>query len=557
MNSRLSAALLLWTALLAIAIYPPIKSGALSRSHWRKTFGVFLALLTLAFPVWRWCSLTYNGEINVDESMTLSQALKYQDDFMPWRSVVADAGGPLNTWVLFWVKPFGLDFGYLSARLTSLILMCGLSLLTLLSLAEVCRKKNVLLFALPLLTLLLATLNLDFLHFSSEQFPATLCAVVIWLLFKQLKHPEKWRSYLLGSICGALPFTKIQVVPGAFFLFAMGLSLPLLRTKFRPTLRANALIQCLGGITVPLLILIPVAATGAWSDFMHFYIRFAFGYKNSGTKSLDFALLTRGDVGYNVLLLGALLLIFASAFFLLGKTLSAKPKHRPVILHRVLLALGISGYFCAMTYSVLKSGFGFPHYLMFLLSPTLLMAAAWTGILTKSRPFQKLPSSGLTFALLLFLAAMAVQLGSFSNRNLRFLTDWGKEVHPVAEFLKTRCVQTDRIAIWGWAGKLNVLTQMHQATRFAHTAWITDPAPEFNRHRETFIADLQASRPKVFLDAVDEFRWYSWPAGAAARHTMIPELSSWIFKNYDLVADIPTAPNKLPVRVYFLKPQKN
>ncbi|MEI6713445.1 MAG: hypothetical protein WCO60_06815 [Verrucomicrobiota bacterium] len=557
MNLRLSVAILVWCSLLATALYPCFKFGGFNRTTRQKITRLFFVLLAIAFPLWRWCSLTYNGEINVDESMVLTQALKYQDDLMPWRAVVADAGGPLNTWVLFWAKPLGLGFGYLTARLTGLFLMFALSTLTVLTLGELLRKKHALLFSIPLLTLLLGTLNLDFLHFSSEQFPAAICAGVLWLLFKQFKHPEKWRAYTIGALCGALPFTKIQVVPGAFFLFFMGLSLPFLRKKFRADLKQNTILLATGGLSIPALILIPVAISGVWSDFIHFYIRFAIGYKNNVNKPLDFSILTLGDIGYTVLLFGSLLLIFATAIFLFGKTLTSKPKQRPVILHRFVVALGLTGYFASLVYAVIKSGFGFPHYLMFLLAPTLVMGAAWIAILTTSRPFQKTPATLLRYALLIFTGVMAIQLTNFSIKNARFLSNWGQEVHPVAEFLKTRCTASDHIAIWGWASKLNVLTQMPPATRFAHTAAVTDPSPEFNRHRETFIADLQASRPKVFLDAVDEFRWYSWPPGVAARHTMIPELSTWIFKNYDFVTEIQTAPNKLPVRIYFLKPQAN
>jgi hypothetical protein len=36
---------------------------------------------------------------------------------------------------------------------------------------------------------------------------------------------------------------------------------------------------------------------------------------------------------------------------------------------------------------------------------------------------------------------------------------------------------------------------------------------------------------------------------------MIPELSQWVRQEYNLVADVQTAPQKLPVRVYVRREQ--
>lgn len=557
MNSRLILALALWAILAGLAMFPLLKKGAFTARHWKTTLTVFTIVLAAAFPVWRWCSLTYNGEINVDESMVLAQALKYEKDWMPWRSVVADAGGPLNTWVLFWAKPFGLDFGYLTARLTGLILMFSMTVATVLSIAELVPKRQALLFSLPLTALLLATLNLDFLHFSSEQFPAAICAWAVLLLLKQRKNPDRKKALLLGLICGALPYTKIQALLGAAFLFAAGAALPWIRSKHRGRWKELLSWQLAGGCIPSAIILLPVLTAGVFDDFIHFYIKYAFGYQNTQAGGFSLQLLTRGDEGFTVLLYGGLVFLGLSVAALLhslGRAKKISPQLRSWTAGFVLCA----GYVLVWMFSVLKSGFGFPHYLMFLLSPVALFSACCASrFAIRSVSFRTLFNKTAVAAAAVVTAATLVQLAVVSSRNSKFLSHWGKEVHPVAEFLKSRFKAGDTIAIWGWAAKINVLTQLAPATRFAHTCWVIDPAPQFQRHRTTFLSDLQAARPKVFLDAVDEFRWYSWPPGVAARHTMLPELSTWIFKNYDAVGEIQTAQGKLPVRVYFLKPLKD
>jgi len=557
MNPRLSVAIGLWLVLAGLAVFALLKTDGFTRRNWRTTLALFTVVLAVAFPVWRWCSLTYNGEINVDESMVLAQALKYERDWMPWRSVVADAGGPLNTWVLFWVKPFGLDFGYLTARLTGLLLMFSLAIATVLSIAEMVPKRQALLFSLPLTSLLLATLNLDFLHFSSEQFPAALCAWAVWLLLKQRRTPTREKALVLGILCGALPYTKIQALLGAAFLFAAGAALPWVRAKHRDRWRRILAWQFAGGLIPSVIILVPVAAGGAFGDFLHFYIDYAFGYKNTQAGGFSFQLLTRGDEGFTVVFYGAL--VFAAlSLGALAHTL-VHGKKISVPLRAWVAGFGLcAGHVAVWMFSVLKSGFGFPHYLMFLLSPVALLSACCASrFANRAVAFRgRLRGTAVAVATVVS-AALVLQLAVVSSRNQRFLSNWGKEVHPVAEFLKSRCQPGDTVAIWGWAAKINVLTQLAPATRFAHTCWVIDPAPQFQRHRMTFLSDLQAARPKVFLDAVDEFRWYSWPPGVAARHTMLPELSTWIFKNYDAVGEIQTAQGRLPVRIYFLKTPKD
>jgi hypothetical protein len=137
-----------------------------------------------------------------------------------------------------------------------------------------------------------------------------------------------------------------------------------------------------------------------------------------------------------------------------------------------------------------------------------------------------------------------------SSKMPMFLRDWGQATHPLVPVLNKYAQPGDMMAIWGWANKLHVYTGLLPATREAAVGAVADPNPINDKQREWFMQDLKAYKPKIFLDAIDEFRWPTWPAGSMARHFGWLELSNYIRTEYHLVADVPTGPGKLPALVY-------
>jgi hypothetical protein len=209
-----------------------------------------------------------------------------------------------------------------------------------------------------------------------------------------------------------------------------------------------------------------------------------------------------------------------------------------------------------MLFSVFRSGFCFPHYLLLLVFP-LCFAMAWglKGMLELAAPSyrEELTRRIALSSILLMLAAQSVFAGVIYSNNTQFLRDWGKETNPITPIVLKYANPGDSMAIWGWYNKLHAFSGIRPATRFIGTSYVTDPSPNYNRHRELFLSDIMKEKPRLFVDAVDEFRWPTWPPGAQARHDMIPELSQWIRREYSLVADVRTAPDKLPIRIYVRK----
>jgi hypothetical protein len=298
-----------------------------------------------------------------------------------------------------------------------------------------------------------------------------------------------------------------------------------------------------GGLFIPSLILVPVIVVGAWPEFLNFYIFCGASYKNQVVNASVLQFLLNGSADFGVYLVS---LIFGGGFFLLflGKT-------------RALPAWGI-GFLVLVVYnavlllSVLRSGFNFPHYLLLLVMPlTLLCGWALRGLLFASKSVSW--ERRRFFGGVVLGAVLVVQLSNVFREYVKMpqlLRNWGTETNAVVPVLLRYSKPGDSMAIWGWANKLHVFTGLRPSTRFVGTSYVTDPSPNYNRHRELFLADIKRDKPKLFVDAVDEFRWPTWPPGAMARHDMLPELSAWIRREYKLVADVQTAPNKLPVRVY-------
>jgi len=101
------------------------------------------------------------------------------------------------------------------------------------------------------------------------------------------------------------------------------------------------------------------------------------------------------------------------------------------------------------------------------------------------------------------------------------------------------------------------MSQVPPAFRFSQSLFLLDESPWFAEVRpfflSRFMADLEKSRPRLFIDAPDEFMWPGYPQGTMARHWVIPVLSEYIRKNYTLIGTMPSPPGKAAIMVYRLK----
>jgi hypothetical protein len=553
MDARLSLAVLLWLSLLACAAAPFFLPREKQNLHWGMLATLFMGLAACGLTAWRWRSLSYAGEINVDEGTTIGIALKYLHDPIPWRSVDGVTCGPLSTWVTLWAPLLGLKLTYLTQRLTGLLLILLSVAGSLFGMREILGKRLALLATLPPLTLLLTTLNFDFVTFAMEYLPLTICVWVVYLILRQNRCPGLLGAYAIGTLTGSLPFTKLQAAPAGVFLYLVG-ALVIFRQRDsgdRSFVKRLAW-QAAGGLTVPALILLPVAVAGAWKEFVYFYLVCGTTYKSVSQEVSPLVFLLRGAPDFGAYFAAVLVACAVSLCYL----------RRPgdsVLFKQWLVSLGLAaGYLGVVLFSVFRSGFSFPHYLLLLVFPLSLLLA-WC-IKGGQLPFglDDAPSGrGLVSGFPTLCAVLLVQAGAAVSEHAKvnpmLLKDWGTETNAVVPVLMRYAKPGDSMMIWGWNNKLHAFTGLRPATRFIGLTYIMDPSPNYTRHREVFLNDLKADNPRLFVDAVDEFRWPTWPPGAQARHDMMPELSQWVRQHYDLVADVQTAPQRLPVRIYVRK----
>jgi hypothetical protein len=203
----------IWIVLAAIAAAPALAGPGRIGGRPVAWHLIFLGVLAIALPLWRWHSLWYANEMSGDESQVIAQALRCRIDPLPWRGFVGGSGGPLNTWVLLWSPVFGVAPSFQTARITSLAtLLVMLAALTMHA-RDVAGARLGLLCTLPAATFLLTTLSFNFLPFTSEQVPAAIMAVGAWQARRAVCNPTWPRWLFVGVLCGLLPFSKLQVAP--------------------------------------------------------------------------------------------------------------------------------------------------------------------------------------------------------------------------------------------------------------------------------------------------------------------------------------------------------
>ena len=551
MDIRLSLALCLLLILITISVMPLFKKGNFERRDWLNTLIGFTLTLCVALPAWRWRSLMYNGEINVDEGTAIAIALKYLHDPVPWRSVDGITCGPLSTWISLWAPLLGLKLSYLTIRINSLILIifCGIG--TVFSMREIVGPRLSFLLTLPPLALLLSSLNLDFLYFAMEYLPMAMGVWGVFLILRQYKFATPQKGFWVGFITGAMPFTKLQASISGVFLFAVCAALTAFTCRRdKKRLKQNLVWLCAGGIVVPSLILVPVALAGAWPEFLNFYLLCGTTYKNTTYQISPFLFLLRGSADFGAYFVSTLLTGILGALFV------RKSKGTDSLKAWLVGAALFVIHLLVMLFSVFRSGFCFPHYLLLLIFPLcFLMAWGIRGMLelAPSSVHAGLIRRVTLFSILTILIVQGITGFIIYSNNSQFLRDWGTETNPIVPIVLKHAKPGDSMAIWGWYNKLHAFSGIRPATRFIGTSYVTDPSENYNRHRELFLSDIMKEKPRLFVDAVDEFRWPTWPLGAQARHDMIPNLSQWIRREYNLVADVQTAPQKLPVRIYVRK----
>ena len=240
-------------------------------------------------------------------------------------------------------------------------------------------------------------------------------------------------------------------------------------------------------------------------------------------------------------------------------------KERKELRQYAFLILFSFAYLTFVAASILRTGYPFPHYLMLMVVPLVFMVGV------SVRPVQRVVEQGawgivdftkqaaLPLVLMLGGAVCAQACATIADlrKNPRLMEDWGPGIHPVTEVIRSLVKPGDRIAVWGWAPKLYVMSQTRPAYRFPQSIFLLAPShapdPIRDLYFESFLSDLQKEKPKLFIDAPDEFVWPGYPQGVLARHWALPIVSQFVRENYSLVRNFDSLPGKSSILIYRLK----
>ncbi len=480
-------------------------------SHrWR---GWFVPATLAVFFFLRLPSITYNREINPDESQMVTQALTLgRYDPVYFRSVDGTTGGPLDSYFLVLPSLFGLPFDYITAHLMA----CFLITVCLWLLYRTARywsgQQSARLALLPVMLTLGFTQNADFLHYSSELIAVLLLSGAYALYARQTTTPALPRIgmlFLAGFLLGMVPFGKLQGVPSAVIVVVFITYDIVARSGItirHKTSRVAALVA--GLITFPALFACFMAVTGRFSDFITFYLEANLNYGSKGNPAQNLLnlprLLRKGDEFFWLVVLTLTVSLSAlTAQFVRSVRVSSLisstrliPQNTPPVF---LLALTT-----ATIFAITRTGSEYVHYLYFLIGPLLLGLAFFIKNAEKER-VMVVPHL-LYLSLFFLLGVQAVtRYVQFQPIN-RYPTDrqmgWQMQTTSIGREIKKFAQTGEPLVVWGWRCDYYVETQMPQGVAENHTIRSVFIHPMVRIYQARYVRDFARTMPPVFVDAV-------------------------------------------------------
>ncbi len=266
-----------------------LKQTGIRLWQWATRPVVFLTLFLLLFGLARWPAMRYDSELNVDESLWMSAAMRYEQDLVPWRSANTNTSGPLELAALLFAEQgvwstelFDDACGVLSpARVVSDPAVAGA--------LEFIYSEN------------RGTWSVDHRAFSDlgagEGFRALLFrgdpdvslftgAVVLYQGLARQGRPNRGGGHSLAALlAGACPWAKLQSAPMSLCFFAglcwMTVWPPGSRSARWPGL-SRLLMLAAGFMATTVAFLAIVIAAGVWQDFWISYIERNLSYADGG-----------------------------------------------------------------------------------------------------------------------------------------------------------------------------------------------------------------------------------------------------------------------------------
>lgn len=266
-----------------LAVRPLLRSGIGGRAE-KGRGALFVFFLVAALFACRYPIFFYPHHLNVDEAQMVSQALTFPVHPIPWRDMDTGSGGPLDSDVLAWSVPFGIEPSYLTARAFGLSCVAGMLVFLYLACRRLAGEGIARLAVLPVFLFFSLVAMADWVHYTSEHLSLLLLGGGLFLLGELRRRPASVPLAAgLGFVLGLLPFAKLQSVLPGIFLGCAALGILAVRGPRGVVPALRRMLPLVAGALLPAAVILGiVAAAGGFGDFWKSYIEMAGSYAQGG-----------------------------------------------------------------------------------------------------------------------------------------------------------------------------------------------------------------------------------------------------------------------------------
>lgn len=515
------------------ALFPIFRPTSTAQTQRGDRWLLATGLIGLFLLAWRWPWLLSAKDLNPDESQHVAGVLTLARDALFFRSVDGSTAGPLNFYAPLPIGWLTGHIDYFTVRLTGLLLVWGALVAGYRSLRQLTEPAVARIGLFGVALFFAATTEHDFLHYTTEHVPIFLFSVTFWLLVRA-HHAERplGRFIAAGFVAGLSPWGKLQIGPVTACLVVGSLVLIARRSDSPRTKGRHALALSLASLAPTLIAIALLAPEGLVGLAFNRYVRQNFSYVGSGEQTgltlSNFWRLTSDSGWFPAFAVGpALLVLIAGVVSILQR----RPWSREYFAAGVLTLVAL---FCA-----LLPGRPFLHYLLIVVLPLFIWGVVALHQLVSSFVDPRLRLALVLLGLTLFSGPLfkmrfaqppPFMFGLFSEH-------WRHPRSAPANMVRTLTRPNDTLGLWGYAPEIYAETGLPQATRDSDTFWCIQPSPARDTYRDTYLEDLQRSRPAVFLDAVGPGSPF-YQNRKLLGYNSFPALGAYVDANYVQVADV-------------------
>jgi hypothetical protein len=472
----------------------------------------FCLALAAVLVAGRWEWLEVDRPLNPDEGLWLANAWRYTHDFVPWRATSSGTSGPLTPWLLTVLGFCGAALDYATAHAVALGLQIAVFCLAYGTIRFVCGEVSARLATMPVALLLSRTGHPDFVHLSSENMPLVLmagcgCAAAHGLQGGVAEWQRKWWLFLAGVLAGAVPFAKLQAVPMALVMSCVIATAVVVTSSSRQNRLARLISFGSGGCVVPIAIIGMVWWAGVVGDMWHMYVDGCLAYGNPSASERTYATRVSRLIWDSPVFLTLSATVFATTgTAVIGCVVvgwSGTERFRRWLLFAAAVYLA-TAFLC-----VAKPGHHFPHYLMLLTLPLMLLSGTALQMILSAQPERRWSAVGVALACVAPLVVLArcglggscfVEGAAYD----RFLAAF-EQRPPTAEagVVADLSDPDEEVAVWGaWRSDIYIEARRRPAVRDVELSGAIVPGPFRDFSRRRFLEDMQRNRPRLFVDAV-------------------------------------------------------